>query len=153
MDSVAEKLEQSYSGSAEYYSLHWWIRIVYPWCIIAILEKESWFMDFFFLIGRQNVRFGHWQYQWRSLTIPMISFANFDKCLLIWSFYHFILDILPGTWVFVWSGVLGTIGTSSHWYRGVYNSPWIEPVKNEFLFTGGWPNRSLVAGSESLFET
>ena len=66
-DSVAEKLEQSYSGSAEYYSLHWWIRIVYPWCIIAILEKESWFMDFFFLIGRQNEC--HWQFRWSRLPI------------------------------------------------------------------------------------
>ena len=150
MDSVAEKLEQSYSGSAEYYSLHWWIRIVYPWCIIAILEKESWIMDLFCLIGRQNVRFGHWQY----------------KCschLMNVSLDLFILDILPGTLFFtlIWSPalvavfiipcvaedhysrlVLEIIKASSYWKRDVCNSLWIESVKNEFLFTD-WPNRPL----------
>ena len=124
------------------------ITLMDTYCLSLVYYCNSWKRVLIY-----GLLFLDWQTEWMSLTIPMISFANFDKCLLIWSFYHFILDILPGTWVFNWSGVLGTIGAPSHWYRGVYNSPWIEPVKNEFLFTGGWPNRSLVAGSESLFET
>ena len=116
------------------------ITLMDTYCLSLVYYCNSWKRVLIY-----GLLFLDWQTEWMSLTIPMISFANFDKCLLIWSFYHFILDILPGTWVFNWSGVLGTIGAPSHWYRGVYNSPWIEPVKNEFLFTGGWPNRSLAA--------
>ena len=103
-----------------------------------------------FLIGRQNVRFGHWQY----------------KCschLMNVSLDLFILDILPGTLFFtlIWSPalvavfiipcvaedhysrlVLEIIKASSYWKRDVCNSLWIESVKNEFLFTD-WPNRPL----------
>ena len=110
---------ESYSGSTE--------------LLIIIFMDELWLSSMNYCNSWKRVLiygllFLDWQTEWMSLTIPMISFANFDKCLLIWSFYHFILGILPGTWVFNWSGVLGTIGAPSHWYRGVYNSPWIEPV-------------------------
>ena len=110
---------ESYPGSTE--------------LLIIIFMDELWLSSMNYCNSWKRVLiygllFLDWQTEWMSLTIPMISFANFDKCLLIWSFYHFILDILPGTWVFNWSGVLGTIGAPSHWYRGVYNSPWIEPV-------------------------
>ena len=110
---------ESYPGSTE--------------LLIIIFMDELWLSSMNYCNSWKRVLiygllFLDWQTEWMSLTIPMISFANFDECLLIWSFYHFILDILPGTWVFNWSGVLGTIGAPSHWYRGVYNSPWIEPV-------------------------
>ena len=124
-------------------SLHSWIHIGYPRCIIAILEKESWIMDLFCLIGRQNARFGHWQYKCSCHLINV-------------SLDLFILDILPGTLFFtlIWSPalvavfiipcvaedhysrlVLEIIKASSYWKRDVYNSLWIESVKNEFLFT------------------
>ena len=38
--------------------------------------------------------------------------------------------------------LLEIIEASSYWKRDVYNSLWIESVKNEFLFTD-WPNRPL----------
>ena len=156
---------ESYSGSTE--------------LLIIIFMDELWLSSMnycnswkrvlnyglIFLIGRQNVRFGHWQYKCSCHLMNVTSFWTF--CQVLCSPYsQFHQPTCFWKWggepVYspYWSGVLRwwqcssfpalqrittprpfsrllleIIEASSYWKRDVYNSLWIESVKNEFLFT------------------
>ena len=101
-----------------------------------------------FLIGRQNVRFGHWQYKCSCHLMNVTSFWTFCQVLWswIWSPALMAVFIIPCVAEDYYSTtfsrlVLEIFKASSYWKRDVYNSLWIESVRNEFLFTDWCHNR------------
>ena len=139
---------ESYSGSTE--------------LLIIIFMDELWLSSMnycnswkrvlnyglIFLIGRQNVRFGHWQYKCSCHLMNVTSFWTFCQVLWswIWSPVLMAVFIIPCVAEDYYSTtfsrlVLEIFKASSYWKRDVYNSLWIESVRNEFLFTDWCHNR------------